>query len=85
MIVENITQAVGPSSFGMLMSASLWVVSMMIMLVHRSGIQIVGAGVALIGLVSLITADQIILSLLLLALGLFIHSCGRLLLYLRRR
>lgn len=85
MILDNLTQSGGTGIISVLVSAGIWVFSMFIVLAHRAGIQLLGVVIALIGLVSLFSLQRVFLSLSLLFVGIFVHGCGRLLLYLKRR
>jgi hypothetical protein len=70
---------------GLFYCAILWVIGMLVMLYHRSGLQVIGGVIACIGMITLLFNSHIILALCLLIFGFFLHSCGRLLMYLRRR
>jgi len=71
--------------WGLFYASSLWVLGILIILYHRAGIQLLGTMIASIGLLALLLNTRFFLSLSLLALGLILHSCGRLILYMKRR
>ena len=75
----------GPGIAGVLSGAGLWVVSMWIVLFHRSGIQVVGMAIACIGILMMLLQPQYLLSFSLLVIGFAVHGFGRLLLNLKRR
>ncbi|MEW6236303.1 MAG: hypothetical protein AB1656_13030 [Candidatus Omnitrophota bacterium] len=85
MILNNLSYSIGPGAIGLLVSAVLWVASIIIVLANRSGIQRIGAGIVFIGVAILVVHNRVILSLSLLAFGLFVHGCGRLLIDRKRR
>ena len=85
MIVNSLTSAAGPGIYGLLYAACLWVSAMMIVLYHRAGIQVIGTAIASIGFVIMLTNTRFFLALSLFAIGLLVHSCGRILFHLRRR
>jgi len=85
MILDNLSHSIGPGAIGILISAALWVASMLIVLANRSGIQRIGAGIVFVGVMILVVHNRVTLSLSLLAFGLFVHGCGRLLVDRKRR
>lgn len=70
---------------GLFYCAVLWVFGMLVMIFHRSGLQVLGAVIASIGIITLIFNSHILLALCLLLFGFLVHSCGRLLMHLKRR
>jgi hypothetical protein len=74
-----------PGITGIVTCAVLWVLGMMIVLFHRAGLQVIGAFIAIAGVITLLTHSQVLLSTGLMFFGLLIHGFGRLLFHLRRR
>ncbi len=70
---------------GLFYAASIWVIAMMIILYHRAGIQLIGIAIALIGFFAMLLEVKFFLALSLFALGILVHSFGRMLVNLRRR
>ncbi len=85
MIIEHVTQAYGPGLAATLFSAFVWFFSMLVVLYHRSGMQVIGGAIFFIGLALLIFNTQLFLALNLLFFGFAIHGCGRLLFHMKRR
>jgi hypothetical protein len=85
MILPEMNSISAPSLTSIFYASSLWVFGMMVILFHRSGIQVIGTMIAIIGFCTLILYNQIFLSLTLLVSGLLFHSCGRLLMHMKRR
>lgn len=85
MFFDKAASALGPGMWGLFYCAALWVTGMMIMLFHRSGLQVLGGVIVCIGLLTLLINPQVYLALCLLGFGFFVHSCGRLLMHLKRR
>lgn len=85
MFVSNATVSLGPGFLGIFYCASLWVFTMMIVLFHRAGIQIVGAIIACIGFLSFFIQTHMYIPLFLFALGCGIHWFGRILYHLKKR
>ncbi len=85
MILHTMTSSSGPGMWDIFMPACLWVASMMVVLFHRSGIQVLGITIACIGLLTLLVYGKIVIPCSMLIFGLIVHTCGRLLLHYRRR
>lgn len=85
MFIHSMTSSTGPGIFSLLYAASIWMIAMMIILYHRAGIQLIGAIIAIIGFFAMLTDNRFFLALSLFAIGLFVHSCGRILFNLKRK
>lgn len=85
MIIGPILESGSPAAIGIFAGAGIWLMSMLIVVYHKAGMQVLGAFLAAIGFVMLIANIQIILALSLLTFGFCMHGCGRLLFRLRRR
>lgn len=85
MIIDYVSQSYGPGLNTMLFSAFVWFFSILVVLYHRSGLQVIGGAIFFIGFFLLLADAQPYLSLSLLLIGFGIHGCGRLLFHLKRR
>ncbi len=85
MIINSTVSNLGPGMLGILYCASIWVFTIFLVLCHRSGIQIVGAFIALTGFLSIFFIPHVLFSLALLFLGCMVHWFGRMLYHLRNR
>jgi len=85
MLINIMTSTTGPGLGNILISAGLWVITMMIILYKKAGIQLIGTFIILTGLAALLLQSKISASLSLIIAGFLIHCCGRLLLNIRKR
>lgn len=85
MISTDIVTSHGPGLWNLSLASFLWVFSMLVILLHRAGIQIIGAVIALIGFCTLLIHSRIYLSLTLFLIGFLVHGFGRILFNLKRR
>jgi membrane-bound ClpP family serine protease len=85
MLINIMTSTTGPALGNILISAGLWVITMMIILYKQTGIQLIGTFIILTGLAALLLQSKISASLSLIIAGVLIHCCGRLLLNIRKR
>lgn len=85
MIIEHVTQSYGPGLAAALFSAFLWFFSILVVLYHRAGLQVIGGAIFFIGFFLLLSNTQSYLALNLLLFGFGIHGCGRLLFHMKRR
>ncbi|MBN2329599.1 MAG: hypothetical protein JXR73_20830 [Candidatus Omnitrophica bacterium] len=85
MFINSMTTSAGPGIVSLLYAASVWMIAMMIILYHRAGIQLIGTVIALVGFLAMLTDNRFFLALSLFAIGLFVHSCGRILFNLKRK
>ncbi len=85
MIIHAMTSVHGPGMWEIFYPACLWLAGMVVVLFHRSGIQVLGGVIACIGLLTLLVYGKIIIPISLLIFGIIVHTCGRLLLHFRRR
>jgi len=65
--------------------AVFWVISILILILHRSGAQMVGTVFVLSGSLGLVTGVNPHLALFLVVFGFVIHSLGRVFYWMRRR
>ena len=85
MIVNSAVSAIGPGLTGILYCTAIWVFTIFLVLCHRSGIQIVGGMIALIGLISLFIFPYLLFSLTLFFFGCMLHWFGRMLYHIKNR
>ncbi|HQP99300.1 MAG TPA: hypothetical protein PLY86_12650 [bacterium] len=74
-----------PLAVRVAVGAVFWVLSVLILIYHRSGAQVVGMVLVLIGSLGLITGANPHIALLLVLFGFICHSLGRVMHWMRRR
>ncbi len=74
-----------PLAVRMAVGAVFWVLSVLILIYHRSGAQVVGMVIVLIGSLGLITGANPHIALFLVLCGFICHSLGRVMHWMRRR
>lgn len=79
MIVNSAIAGFGPGLAGIMYCAFLWVLTIFLVLCHRSGIQIVGGMIAFAGFISLLVFPHMLFSLTVFFLGCMLHWFGRML------
>lgn len=85
MLINSFYSSAGPNLGSLFYAACIWVSAMMIVLYHRTGIQITGTLIAITGFAIMILEARFYLAISLFAIGILVHSCGRILVNLRRR
>lgn len=85
MIIEHISQPYGPGVLGAIFSAFVWMISMFILLYHRSGMQVVGGLIFFVGLGLLVANAQVYLALPMLLIGFGMHGIGRFIYRMKHR
>lgn len=85
MFINSIHTSAGPGFASLLYAACIWVAAMMIVLYHRAGIQVIGTIIAILGFAIMILEARFFLAFSLFAIGLLVHSCGRILFNMKRR
>lgn len=85
MVLALVIDASVPALSGIMWGTALWVLCMLILLYHQAGMQVLGALLVFMGILLMLSDIPLILAFTLLLFGFFMHGCGRLLMYLRRR
>ncbi len=74
-----------PFVMRVVVGAAFWVLSVLILILHRSGAQVVGVVFMLCGVLAMMSGGNPHLAMLLAVFGFISHSLGRILHWMRRR
>ncbi len=85
MILHPITLSEGPGIVNIIIGALIWMCGMLLIMFHRSGIQLLGLIIIGIGFFLLLFLSQPILAAGLMFIGFVMHGFGRILIHLKKR
>ena len=85
MLIHPISITGGLGLIHIVYCAVLWLAGMLLILFHRSGIQVLGALIISIGFFIMVFHSRLHLAMSLMLVGFVLHGIGRLLMHLKRR